>query len=254
MKFFVAQVRVLSRPGEIRLEAAGTAEVLRGAGRARLGEDRAKGLADPNGGKAAGKAAVSLRRGDFVVDLYPFVFLSGGDIFFFDSFLYRKGKSCVISYPPGFRRNEDLDEVAELARTVDLATAMASVQGGFGGATYLSENDSVIQSLFEVEDFRRPDHLVDWLSSALKAHPKGDLFHLPWRWHGKSYFARALARRVRKRPCEPLKNATVRGYISTLHNLSTRRKSILQRTTDIFKQDEGRIAPVPIERCRAAAP
>lgn len=233
--FFVAQ-EGFYKSLELRLCGSGLeSAVLRGVKLARFGDGP---VADKVADKVAGRAAVSLRSGDFAVDLYPFVFLSGGDIFFFDSFLYRKEKSCVISYPPGFRRNEDLAEVAELARTVDLATAMASVKGGYAEATYLAENDAVIQSLFRVEDFRRPDHLVDWLSSALKAHPKG-VFHLSMEMGmGKSTFARALdPTRCGSDMAIALKNTTVRGYYLNDSYLSSA-EAFCNSVNDIFNRDK----------------
>lgn len=227
---------------ELRLESGGADGVLRGWKSARLqdggSENEAASQDDVSAGKAAGKAAVSLRCGDFAVDLYPFVFLNGGDLFFFDSFLYRKEKSCVISYPPGFRRNESLPEVLELAKTVDLATAMASVEGGYGETTYLAENDAIIQSLFAVEDFRRPDHLVDWLSGALKKYPKG-VFHLAMEMGmGKSTFSRALdPTRSSGDMAIALKNATVRGYYLNDSYLSSA-EAFCNAANDIFNRDK----------------
>jgi hypothetical protein len=50
--------------------------------------------------------------------------------------------------------------------SLEINETLSAMKGGYSGETYLEENSEILHSLFNVDDFCRPDHLVEWLRTA----------------------------------------------------------------------------------------
>ncbi|MCB1316287.1 MAG: hypothetical protein KDK27_10060, partial [Leptospiraceae bacterium] len=193
---------------------------------------------EDDSGDPTERERLSVEYQDFHIELYPFAFVQAGDIFFFDGFILRKDKSDIISYPPGYRRSEHLPEILDLTQSVRRQEQDAALGGGYSGNTYLAENRKVIESIFTVEDFRKPVYLMDWLrESVLKQ--TGGVFHLQMEMGtGKSTFARALdeTRRTGNMKID-FKNLTVRGYFLNDSYLASV-QAFCNSINDFFNRDK----------------
>lgn len=127
------------------------------------------------------------------IELYPYIHLNQGGIYFFDTYYSYKDKTYILNYPDGKKDNSSrfLNEMIK-AKVKELNLTSFSNELSLDEKMYSNAEEKIFNKIQEIDDFEKPTYLLNRFRELLSSYKKGVFLLRMERGTGKSTFARAL--------------------------------------------------------------
>ena len=143
--------------------------------------------------KNANKSELYVRYLDLQYCVYPFIEIINEGIYFFDSFIQRKEKTCLLNYPIGDKINIHDENFIKLYNQYKNDELVKGLVSSLDEDIYLQSESDILEQISRLNDFEEPEYIKKWLTYVLnESCKKGLLLLQAERGMGKSTFARAL--------------------------------------------------------------
>jgi tetratricopeptide (TPR) repeat protein len=139
----------------------------------------------------------------FINKIYPFMLIDSGEIFFFDTYIKKKGKISILNYINGIKKDilrgdmveyyhllykESIEVLKSIGNIKIIEQSTESVEE----ESYLAESERVLNELQHINDYKNPQYIEKWLRSRLLGNTKGIFLLQMERGMGKTTFSKAL--------------------------------------------------------------
>ncbi|WP_394186769.1 tetratricopeptide repeat protein [Metabacillus halosaccharovorans] len=149
---------------------------------------------------------------DYHQEVYPYLIIESGKLYFFDSYHSKKQSTDIINYPEGYKSRIVNQNFKSLFSVLSKQNQEKQFIHSIEDITYTVEEEEIMNKIQLIDDYYQQTYLIDWLKNSLAKHEKGVFLLQMERGLGKSTFSRALDPHSLHRINLSPYSVSVRGY------------------------------------------
>lgn len=168
--------------------------------------------------------------GNKKVELYPFFIIENNEIYLFDSYKSNKRKSVFLNYSRGTKLECKINDINEFVERLQFENNSRVFTSSVNEGVYLVAEDEILKEISKVNDYVRPDYVIDEIQDFILTERKGSFLIRMERGMGKSTLASALDSHglnkiklgnsiVRTYYINDTYGSRIEGFISTINDL-----------------------------------
>lgn len=174
-----------------------------------------------------------------VLNLDYFFEYNDEKIYLFDSYKPYQKKVAMLNYSSGDKITKEMYRINNLVNRLQIESESRKFISTLRNDVYLACEDSVLNDILKVNDFIRPESIINKIENFIEVNDKGILLLQMEKGMGKTTFSKSIDelswRKVK------LHNCVIRGYYVN-DTYKSRKNVFISEMNDLFRiDDEGKI-------------
>ena len=129
---------------------------------------------------------------DFHHEVYPYIIIEMGKLYYFDSYHSKKQRTDIINYPEGYKNKIINQNFKSLFSLLSKQNQEKHFIHSIDDDTYTVDEEEIMNKIQLIDDYFQQFYLIDWLKGNIGKHENGVFLLQMERGLGKSTFSRAL--------------------------------------------------------------